>query len=56
VFAPKWGRSRSADPAATVLMCPGIAIPARERWCLYRSVSLIETLRLIESDSHLHPV
>jgi hypothetical protein len=27
-----------------------------EWFCLYRSVSLIEALRLIESDGHLHPV
>jgi hypothetical protein len=27
-----------------------------EWWCLHRSVSLTEALRLIESDGHLHPV
>ena len=27
-----------------------------EWWCLHRSVSLTEALRLIETDGHLHPV
>lgn len=27
-----------------------------EWWCLHRSVSLSEALRLIETDGHLHPV